>query len=61
MNFNESITLNTYSDNANKQFNEMQSRLSKIESSFQTRMNGKTTGGLVGHFGKFCVKRNPNR
>ena len=41
MNFNESITLNTYSDNANKQFNEMQSRLSKIESSFQTRMNGQ--------------------
>lgn len=48
MNFNESITLNTYSDNANKQFNEMQSRLSTIESSFQTRMDGKTTGGLVG-------------
>lgn len=50
MNFNESITLNTYSDNANKQFNEMQSRLSKIENSFRTRMDGKTTGGLVGSF-----------
>lgn len=50
MNFNESITLNTYSDKANKQFNEMQSRLSKIESSFHTRMDGKTTGGLVGSF-----------
>lgn len=50
MNFNESITLNTYSDNANKQFNEMQGRLSTIESSFQTRMDGKTTGGLVGSF-----------
>lgn len=48
MNFNESITLRTYSDNANKQFNEMQSRLSGIENSFQTRMNGKTMGGLVG-------------
>ena len=55
MNFNESITLNTYSDNANKQFNEMQSRLSKIETSFQTRMDGKTTGGLVASFiGTLC-------
>ena len=55
MNFNKSITFNTYSDNANKQFNEMQSRLSKIESSFQARMNGKTTGGLVGSFaGTLC-------
>ena len=50
MNFNESIILNTYSDNANKQFTEMQGRLSKIESSFQTRMDGKTTSGLVGSF-----------
>lgn len=48
MSFKDSITLNTYSDNANKQFNEMKSRLSEIENSFQTRMNGKTTGGLVG-------------
>lgn len=48
MNFNESITINTYSDNANRQFNEMQNRLSKIEGGFQTRMDGKTTGGLVG-------------
>lgn len=55
MNFNESVILNTYSDNANKQFNEMQSRLSKIENSFQTRMNGKTMGGLIGAFiGTLC-------
>ena len=50
MNFNENIMLNAYSDNANKQFNEMQSRLLKIESGFQTRMDGKTTGSLVKSF-----------
>lgn len=50
MNFNESINLNVYSDNAKKQFNEMESRLSEIESSFQNRMDGKSTGGLVGAF-----------
>ena len=48
MNFNNSIILDTYSNNANKQFDDMHSRLSEIENSFQTRMNGKTTGGLVG-------------
>lgn len=48
MNFNNSIMLDTYSNSANKQFGDMQSRLSEIENSFQTRMNGKTTGGLVG-------------
>lgn len=48
MNFNNSILLDTYFNNANKQFGDMQSRLSEIENSFQTRMNGKTTGGLVG-------------
>lgn len=48
MDFNNSIMLDTYSNNANKQFGDMQSRLSEIENSFQTRMNGKTTGGLVG-------------
>lgn len=55
MNFNESVTLNTYSDKASKQFNEMQNRLSKIDNSFQTRMAGKTMNGLVGSFiGTFC-------
>ena len=48
MDFNDSIMLDTYSNNANKQFGDMQSRLSEIENSFQTRMNGKTTEGLVG-------------
>lgn len=48
MRLNNSITLETYASNANKQFSEMQSRLTEIENSFQTRMNGKTTGGLVG-------------
>lgn len=48
MDFNNSITLDTYSNQANKQFGDMQSRLTEIENSFQTRMNGKTTGGLVG-------------
>lgn len=50
MNFNNSFTLKTFSDSAEKQFNEMQSRLEKIEGSFQTRMDGRTTGGLVGAF-----------
>lgn len=48
MNFNDKITLNAYSESANKQFDEVSSRLSKIESSFQSRMNGKTIGGIVG-------------
>lgn len=48
MNFNNSITLDTYSNNANKQFGDMQSRLAEIETSFQPKMNGKTNGGLVG-------------
>ncbi len=55
MNFNESIELNAYSDNANKQFNEMNNRLSQIQSNFQMRMNGKTTSSLVGSFiGTLC-------
>lgn len=48
MNFNENISLQKYADSANQKFKESESRLSKIESNFQTRMNGKTTGGLVG-------------
>ncbi len=48
MDFNNSIMLDTYSNNANKQFCNMQSRLSEIENSFQTKMDGKTTIGLVG-------------
>lgn len=48
MNFNQSIKLNKYSETATKKLNDMQSRLSKTESSFETRMNGKSTGGLIG-------------
>lgn len=48
MNLNDTIILNRYSDSANNQFNELKDRLEKTESSFQTRMNGKTTGGLAG-------------
>lgn len=55
MNFNESITLDTYLDKANEQFDAMQSRLSNIESNFRTRMNGKTTSDLIGAFiGTLC-------
>ena len=50
MNFNESITLDTYSDNANKQFDEMQARLSKTDGGFQNRMEGHTTSDLIGSF-----------
>ena len=48
MNLNDTIILNRYSDSANNQFNELKDRLEKTESSFQTRMGGKTTGGLAG-------------
>lgn len=47
MNFNESIALNEYSNNANVQFDEMQNRLSDVEGSFQNRMNGKTKGRII--------------
>ena len=50
MNFNNSITLKRYADDAGKRFEEMQNRLSKIENSFQSRMNGKSMGGMIGSF-----------
>lgn len=48
MNFTENISLQQYVDSANKQFIENESRLSEIEGSFETRMNGKTMGAMVG-------------
>lgn len=48
MNFNDNITLDAYSESANKQFDDVANRLSNIENSFQSRMNGKTTGGIIG-------------
>ncbi|MGN1250950.1 MAG: hypothetical protein ACI4XW_12820, partial [Candidatus Spyradocola sp.] len=48
MNFKESTALNVYSIDAEKQFNEIQNRLSRIDSSFNTRMNGKTSASLTG-------------
>lgn len=55
MTFSENISLQKYADSANQKFNESKSRLSQIEGSFQTRMNGKTTGSLVGAmFGTVC-------
>ena len=47
MNFNQSITLNKYSEKATKGFNDMQSRLTKTESSFRSRMNGRSVAGLI--------------
>ncbi len=41
------ITLVKYSDSATKQFGELHNRLGKIESSFSSRMNGRSTAGLV--------------
>lgn len=52
MNFNNSISLDVYSDNADKQFGVMQSRLIEIENSFQDRMNGKSIRGIIG---SLCV------
>ena len=55
MNFTENITLQKHADSANKQFNESESRLSKIEGSFATRMDGKTRSGIIGTiFGTLC-------
>lgn len=55
MTFSENISLQKYIDSANQRFDESESRLSEIEGSFQTRMNGKTPGGLVGSmFGTVC-------
>ena len=48
MNFSENISLQMYADSAKKEFDASESRLSKIEGSFQTRMDGKTTSGLIG-------------
>ena len=48
MAFSENISLQNYADAANKKFGECESRLSQIEGSFETRMNGKTTGSLIG-------------
>ena len=66
MAFSENVSLQKYVDSANQKFNESESRLSEIEGSFQTRMNGKTTGSLIGSmFGTacwlvaFCVFFNP--
>lgn len=48
MNFSECYTLEMYSKEAETQFNRMQSRLSDIGNSFQTKMNGKTSGAMAG-------------
>ena len=53
--FSEKISLKKYVDSANEQFEESESRLSQIEESLETRMNGKTTGSIVGAmFGTVC-------
>lgn len=55
MDFSENISLQKYAENANDKFNETASSLSQIEGSFQTRMDGKTVGGLIrSMFGTFC-------
>ena len=55
MNFSENVTLQKHADSANKQFNECENRLSKIEGSFATRMDGKTRSGIIGTiFGTLC-------
>lgn len=55
MTFSENISLQKYVDSANQKFNECESRLSQIKGSFRTRMNGKTTSGLIGAmFGTVC-------
>lgn len=50
MNFDEGIKIDLYADDANKQFGGMQDDLLKIEGNFQSRMDGKSTGRLVGSF-----------
>ena len=48
MTLGENISLQNYVDDANRKFQESESKLSQIEGSFQARMNGKTTVDLVG-------------
>lgn len=62
MNYGGDISIQKYANAATKDFNECENRLSEIEGSFQTRMNGKTTRGLIGAmfgtacwYGVFCV------
>lgn len=50
MNFTQNISLSQYATDANTQYNAVQSRLSKIESGFQVRMDGRSIGGLIGSF-----------
>lgn len=47
MNFNENISLHKYADVAERNFAGSENQLAKIEATFQTKMNGKTTGGMV--------------
>lgn len=47
MNFEGNITLKAYADEANQQFNSMQNRLEEMESSFEDKMNGRTTNKLT--------------
>ena len=47
MNFTDSIVLNEYADSAVRIFDESENRLSQIEGSFATRLNGKTRGGII--------------
>lgn len=55
MDFNQCYKVDRYSENATEQFTAMTKRLSKIESGFHTKMNGRSIGGLVGSFiGTIC-------
>lgn len=55
MAFIENISFKSHIDSANQKFNESENRLSKLEDSFQARMNGKTISGVVGAmFGTVC-------
>lgn len=55
MSYSGSIVLKKYSDEANKQFDDMQKVLSDVETNFYTRIEGNTKGKLIGNFaGTIC-------
>ena len=48
MKLQDNVKLGAYEESARKEFSETQTRLSEIEGSFRSRMDGKSIGSLVG-------------
>lgn len=48
MDYNDEVFINSYGDEAYSQLSLIQSRLTEVENSFYSRINGKTTSSIVG-------------